>query len=120
MNKKTLKQIKENLLKEKEDLIKELNSFAKKNTNVENEYDAKFPDYGDDEDDNASEVADFESDLYLEKTLEKSLEKVDEALKIIDKGTYGKCIVCGKSIPEERLVAFPTANKCMDCKKKTL
>jgi len=120
MNKKTVEQIKERLIKEKEDLIKELNGFAKKNTSIENEYDAEFPDYGDDEDENASEVADFESDLYLEKTLEKSLEKVDEALKMIESGNYGKCIECGKIIPEERLLAFPTANKCMDCKRKIL
>lgn len=120
MNKKELDKIKESLLKEKENLLKELSGFAKKNENVDNEYEAEFPDYGDDEDENASEVADFESDLYLEKTLEKSLEKVDEALKAIEKGTYGKCIECGKSIPVERLIAFPTASKCMECKRKTL
>lgn len=120
MNKKALDKIKEVLLKEKESLIKDLNGFAKKNTSIDNEYDAKFPDYGDDEDENASEVADFESDLYLEKTLEKSLEKVDSSLKMIENGTYGKCTECGKAIPEERLEAFPTANKCMECKRKTL
>ncbi len=120
MNKKTTDQVKQLLLKEKENILKELDSFANKNASHENDYDAKFPDYGDDEDENASEVADFESDLYLEKTLEKSLEKINEALKIIDRGDYGKCTECGKTIPEERLLAFPTANKCMDCKRKTL
>ncbi len=120
MNKKTAEQLKQVLLKEKENILKELDSFANKNSAHENDYDAQFPDYGDDEDENASEVADFESDLYLEKTLEKSLEKINEALEAIEKGSYGKCIECGKTIPEERLLAFPTANKCMDCKRKTL
>ena len=120
MDKKTLEKIKEKLLKEKEELNKELNSFAQKNDKVDNDYETKFPDYGEHEDENASEVADFESDLYLEKTLEISLKKIDEALKRIEDGTYGTCEECGKKILEERCLAFPTAAKCMECKKNSL
>ena len=120
MDKKTLEKIKEKLLIEKQELTKELNSFAEKNDKIDNEYDAKFPDYGGHEDENASEVADFESDLYLEKTLELSLKKIDEALERIEKGTYGTCEECGKKIPTERCLAFPTAAKCMGCKRKSL
>jgi RNA polymerase-binding protein DksA len=120
MDKKTLEQIKEKLLSEKQELTKELNSFADKNNKVDNEYETKFPNYGEHEDDNASEVADFESDLYLEKTLEQSLRKIDEALERIEKGTYGSCEECGKKIPTERCLAFPTAAKCMECKRKSL
>ncbi|MCD4704849.1 TraR/DksA C4-type zinc finger protein [bacterium] len=120
MDKKIIEQIEKILLTEKEELKKQLESFADKNKHAENDYDAKFPDYGNHEDENAAEVADFEGGLYLEKTLEKSLQKTIEALESIKKGTYGKCIQCGKSIPEKRCLAFPTANKCMDCKKSTL
>lgn len=120
MKKKILKEIEEKLLLQKEELISELKGFANENKNAEGDYDAKFPQYGDHEDENASEVADFEGDLYLEKTLEKSLKKVNEALQMIKKETYGKCRVCQKEIPEKRLLAFPTATKCMECKKKTL
>lgn len=120
MNKKTLKQIEKTLIEQKEQTKKELESFAEKNKKVENDYNAKFPQYGDHEDENASEVADFESDLYLEKTLEKTLNKIDEALKKIKEGNYGKCKKCGKAIPEKRCLAFPTASKCMDCKNKSL
>ncbi len=120
MNKKILKKVRERLVEQKKELIRELESFADKNKNVEDDYNAKFPQYGDHEDENAAEVADFEGDLYLEKTLEKSLKKVNEALQMVKKGTYGKCRECQKIIPEKRLLAFPTATKCMDCKKKTL
>lgn len=120
MDKKTLDNIQEKLLQEKKELISQLESFADKNNNSENDYDAKFPNYGEHEDENASEVADFESDLYLEKTLEKSLNKVDEALERIKKGTYGTCEKCGKPIDEKRCIVFPTATKCMDCKRKSL
>lgn len=34
---------------------------------TENDYDAKFPDYGDKDDENAAEVANFEKNLSLEK-----------------------------------------------------
>ena len=120
MNKKILKKVQERLVEQKKELIRELESFADKNKNVEDDYNAKFPQYGDHEDENAAEVADFEGDLYLEKTLERSLKKVNEALQMVKKGTYGKCRECQKTIPEKRLLAFPTATKCMDCKKKTL
>lgn len=120
MNKKILKEIQEKLIEQKEQLVKDLEDFADKNEKVENDYNAKFPQYGDHEDENAAEVADFEGDLYLEKTLEKSLRKVNESLKMIEKGTYGKCRECKKAIPEKRLLAFPTATKCMECKKRTL
>lgn len=120
MNKKILKQIEESLLQKKEEIKKELEGFAEKNENVENDYNAKFPNYGDHEDENASEVADFEGELYLEKTLERSLQKIDEALSRIKKGTYGKCDKCGKPIPEKRCLVFPTATKCMECKRKSL
>jgi DnaK suppressor protein len=34
---------------------------------------------------------------------------VQAALKRIEDGTYGKCIVCGRPIPEKRLEAIPWA-----------
>ncbi|MDD4290584.1 MAG: TraR/DksA C4-type zinc finger protein [Patescibacteria group bacterium] len=38
----------------------------------------------------------------------------------MEKGTYGTCEECGKKIPTERCLAFPTAAKCMGCKRKSL
>src|SRR5260370_36628279 len=37
------------------------------------------------------------------------LTEVQEALKRIDQGTYGKCVVCGRPNPEKRLEAIPWA-----------
>ena len=37
------------------------------------------------------------------------LTEVQEALKRIEQGTYGKCVVCGRPIPEKRLEAIPWA-----------
>lgn len=41
------------------------------------------------------------------------LTEVQNALKRIENGTYGKCIECGQSIPEKRLEAIPWAARCI-------
>jgi RNA polymerase-binding transcription factor DksA len=35
------------------------------------------------------------------------------AIARLDAGTYGKCIVCGEDIPEERLLFRPEAARCL-------
>lgn len=41
------------------------------------------------------------------------LTEVRAALKRIEDGTYGKCVVCGQDIPEKRLEAIPWAARCV-------
>ncbi len=41
------------------------------------------------------------------------LTEMQAALKRIEDGTYGKCVVCGKPIPEKRLEALPWAARCI-------
>ena len=41
------------------------------------------------------------------------LADVQTALKRLDEGTYGICIVCGETIPEKRLEAIPWALRCI-------
>ena len=109
---------KETLEKRRAEIIKELAADAVQV--AENDYDAKFVDFGTKDDENAAEVAVFEKNLSLEKTLELSLYNVNKALKKINKGEYGLCEKCGKPIAVKRLEAFPSATSCMKCKKKTL
>ncbi len=54
-------------------------------------------------------------DKLTEKEQEK-LQEISEALKRIEEGVYGKCVVCGKNIEEKRLLAIPEAKMCIDCK----
>jgi len=49
----------------------------------------------------------------------KYLVYLEEALKRIRKGTFGICKVCGQLIPKARLIAVPTATKCVNCKEET-
>ena len=39
------------------------------------------------------------------------------ALQRIDSGEFGICTVCGKKIPEERMMEVPNATKCVSCKE---
>ncbi|MFA6466698.1 MAG: TraR/DksA C4-type zinc finger protein [Patescibacteria group bacterium] len=118
MNAKFVEERKVALEKRREELKKELNSSA--DQIAENDYDAKFIDLGEKDDENAAEVAMFEKNLSMEKTLEVSLYNVNRALKKIEDGTYGICEKCQNPIAPERLNAFPSATACMKCKEKSL
>ena len=43
------------------------------------------------------------------------LEAIEEALGRIAKGTYGICQDCDVAIPITRLLAFPSAKRCIEC-----
>jgi RNA polymerase-binding protein DksA len=109
--------IKSNLLEQQTKLENELGKFTKKSTHVADDYDTNFPEYGDKEDENAAEVAEYINGKPVEEALEKTLRDVHKTLERIDKGTYGVCKYCGKSIEEKRLLARPTSSACVECKK---
>lgn len=109
--------IKKQLLEEKDKIEKELNKFATKNPHVSGDFESNFPDYGDKEDENAAEVADYITNKPLEESLEKNLRDVIKTLERIDKGDYGICKYCGKPIEEKRLLARPVSSACIECKK---
>ena len=46
------------------------------------------------------------------------LTEVEDALKRIEDGTYGKCVDCGRPIPEKRLEAIPWAARDVECEEQ--
>lgn len=48
----------------------------------------------------------------------QELRELGAAEERLIQGTYGECIACGIQIPFERLVAQPTAMRCVDCQAK--
>ncbi|SDI03898.1 dksA/traR C4-type zinc finger [Sinosporangium album] len=40
------------------------------------------------------------------------------ALKRLEEGVYGRCLDCGKPVPEGRLEARPEAARCVQCQSK--
>lgn len=116
-SKEFLTKIKTLLIQEKETLEKELGSFSKKNTRIAGDYNSSFPEYGDKDDENAAEVAEYAAEIPLEESFEKTLRDNNQAIKRLDDGTYGICKYCKKPIDEKRLLARPTSNACVSCKK---
>jgi DnaK suppressor protein len=51
-------------------------------------------------------------------SLTRTLEDVRDALLRIEEGTYGKCIVCGRTIEADRLETVPWARYCLEDQKK--
>ena len=115
LDKKTLEEFKELLLKEQKKIEDEHKRIAKPVNEEAGDYATTYTNIGDDEDENASEVEEYAGNLAIESSLEKRLVETKEALKRIEDGTYGICENCGKEIPIERLKAYPSAKTCMQC-----
>ena len=64
----------------------------------------------------ATETAELETRLELEKRIRDQLAKVELALAKLENGTYGLCDVCAQPINPERLEALPQASLCLNCK----
>ncbi|EKN69422.1 TraR/DksA family transcriptional regulator [Neobacillus bataviensis LMG 21833] len=64
--------------------------------------------------DEATELYEREKDIALNEHSETQLGNIDRALEAMENGTYGKCDVCGKDIPFERLQALPNTTFCKE------
>jgi DnaK suppressor protein len=73
---------------------------------------------GDDEADASSKLFEREHELALTHNSRELLEQTERALAGIEAGTYGVCESCGKPIGKARLLAFPRATLCVECKQR--
>lgn len=81
------------------------------------EYNAQF--------DNPHDIEDLalmdtieDTGLAIAEVRRKEIEQLDSAMKSLDDGKYGVCVVCGEDIPDERLKAMPYADECVKCATK--
>ena len=56
-------------------------------------------------------------ELRLKTRESKYLQKVEKQLSRLDDPTFGECDDCGEPIGFDRLMARPTADKCISCKE---
>jgi DnaK suppressor protein len=87
---------------------RELHSDSAKEVSITTPSDA---DWTTDDQASSDQIARVERDAY-------ELASVETALASIRKGTYGTCIRCGNFIDYVRLVAHPTALRCLSCQEK--
>ncbi len=109
IEKEMLESLRVSLMEEKASLEKQLAGFANKDENVKDNYEATFQEIGDEEEQNAEEVAEYERRLDLEAKFEVQLQLVNKALKKMEDGTYGICEKTGEEIPIGRLQVIPWA-----------
>lgn len=107
MTDEQLKQLKGQLLEEKESLEERVEHTEEFETTELSNYDNHPAD-------NATDLFDQERGMALTQFKDEELDDTNAALAAIEEGTYGKCTVCGKDIPFERLEALPTALTCID------
>ncbi|MFH0973098.1 MAG: hypothetical protein V1768_03900, partial [Patescibacteria group bacterium] len=71
LDKKTIDQIKQDLLKRKKQILEDLNDIASKT-----EHEVKFPEFGDKTDENAQEITEYSTNLSTDKILESTLRDI--------------------------------------------
>ena len=104
------------LASERTKLIAEISALQSQGTDAQEQYDAESSGYGNHIAEAASEIFEQERNMSFELNLESMLRQVERALQGIEGGTYGRCEVCTREIPVERLVALPQATLCVACK----
>lgn len=101
---------------EKSKLLKELATVGKRNPASPDGWEVIETDLDSDSaDDNetADEMEELGENEAILGKLAPQLRLVEQALQEIKKGGYGKCLVCGEEIPEERLLANPASLTCI-------
>jgi DnaK suppressor protein len=72
------------------------------------------PDTSDEPEDSGDEANDLEqasTDSAFIEDLRQNLEEIERAEQRLEEGTYGKSVVSGDPIPDERLEAIPWADR---------
>ena len=54
----------------------------------------------------------------LDERGKEEIEEIDLALDKMESGSYGRCELCGKSIPLKRLKVLPATRLCRKCAQK--
>jgi len=108
-------QFKQRLEEEKTKLESEMGDIGRKNPLVPNDWEPIPSETGTEADlmDQADVIVNRETTSAIFADLEARYDTVLAALARIEKGTYGKCEVCGEKIEEARLVADPAATTCI-------
>lgn len=68
-----------------------------------------------DVDEGDPDVVEREKNVVLLAAMEARMASIEDALRSIEKGTYGICERCGNPIPPERLEVKPEATLCLSC-----
>jgi len=94
-----------------EDIKKDSTKTIKDSTGDLSSYSYHMADLG-------TDAQEREKKFHLASKSGRLIYHIDEALRRIKEGTYGKCHTCLKDISRARLQAVPHARLCIECKEK--
>lgn len=108
-NKNQILELKEILLNRRENILSFINESRNSIDQIKNQEINDDLDY-----------AELVSDSFTEGMIANhqldELNQIEDAIRKIDKGTYGVCDMCGINIPIGRLKAKPFAKFCTECR----
>ncbi|PLS02407.1 TraR/DksA C4-type zinc finger protein [Neobacillus cucumis] len=108
-----LDRLKKRLEEEKQEIKGQINRNPTLDTSLRETVD-ELSTYDNHPADMGTELFERERDFALKNHQEDELKKINTALDVIEKGTYGKCEVCGDEIPFERLEVLPSTLHCVE------
>ncbi len=78
------------------------------------EHASRAADEPEDSGDQANELEQASTDSALREDLQQTLEAIERAEQRLEDGTYGKSVISGDPIPDERLEVIPWADRKVD------
>jgi len=118
MLKRQAAQYKKLLLQKREEITNEIKDIARESFKSQKEASGDLSGYSHHMADMASDSYDRELSLNIASGEQKVIYEIDDALKRMEEGKYGKCVSCNKKIPSIRLKAVPQAKYCIQCQSK--
>lgn len=112
MTKDQLKVFELLLLKKRDELLKEIGYFQDAVVNSA----GNLPFHSSHMTDQGTATVEKENAFMIASKGLSLLYYIDEALRMIQNNTYGRCTECGGQIAPERLEAIPHARLCIKCK----
>ena len=119
MNKRDLKKYEKLLLERRAAIVGEIGAIRKivrNSTATESAGDLSTHAYH--MADQGTDAQEREKSFYFASKSGRFLYHIDEALRRIGDGSYGKCVSCSEDISTARLEAVPHARFCIACKEK--
>jgi DnaK suppressor protein len=111
MKKNLLRQLSDQLQKQRRALIKEAAENDRALRSISETREAEL-------EEEAQQERDSRVLEQLDKQQERRLRDIDDALARIEAGIYGYCVNCRKPIGEERLRSTPTTTVCRECSER--
>lgn len=116
MRKTSLEKYRKLLLSRRKDLLKEMGLLESNISTTIKESTGDLSSYSYHMADQGTDAMEREMTFMLASKSGRLLYHIDEALRRVNDGSYGKCFTCGKQIQIGRLEAVPHARFCIECK----